>query len=110
MANFDAADAIGDETVFAVIGALKDNTHGASDMVPAASFNPQNTTGHADYDAYDIGTTFLLPPGTYYKMAATCSSSPSGYVTWVNTTGDDLGQPTCGGTLGPSFIVSTWRV
>lgn len=45
---------------------------------------------------------------TYYKMQATCSSSPSGYISWVNTTGNDQGRPACLGIVGPSVIAAQW--
>jgi hypothetical protein len=45
---------------------------------------------------------------TNYRLRASCSSAPGGYIYWVNTTGDNSGQPTCSGTLGPTFIVDTW--
>lgn len=44
----------------------------------------------------------------YYKLRASCTASPSGFITWVNTSGDNTGQPGCAGTLGPTFIVDTW--
>lgn len=49
------------------------------------------------------------PCVTYYKMQASCTTSPNGYITWVNTTGDNTGAPPCAGIQGPSVIVSTWR-
>lgn len=44
----------------------------------------------------------------YFKLRASCTASPSGFVTWVNTSGDNTGQPSCSGTLGPTIIVDTW--
>lgn len=45
---------------------------------------------------------------TWYKLRASCTSEPSGYITWINTTGDNSGIPTCGGVLGPTTIVAQW--
>lgn len=45
---------------------------------------------------------------TYYKMQASCTSSPTGYITWVNTTGDNQGRPDCSGTLGDTVEVARW--
>jgi hypothetical protein len=44
-----------------------------------------------------------------YLLRASCSSAPDGYIFWQNTTGDNTGQPTCSGTLGPTFIMSYWE-
>jgi len=52
---------------------------------------------------------YSIPRTRYYKLRASCSSSPTGYIHWTNTTGDDTGQPACGGTLGPSIIIRTWE-
>lgn len=53
-------------------------------------------------------TTPLSLRKQYYKLRATSDLSPSGYITWVNTTGDDQGKPTPGGTIGPTIVVSRW--
>lgn len=45
---------------------------------------------------------------TYYKMQASCTTSPTGYITWVNTTGDNQGRPVCGGILGDTVEVARW--
>lgn len=45
---------------------------------------------------------------TYYKMQASCSTASSGFISWVNTTGDDTGRPVCAGFLGPTTMVDSW--
>lgn len=47
---------------------------------------------------------------TYYKMQARCSGSASGYITWVNTSGDDAGKPACPGVLGATVEIARWSV
>lgn len=49
-----------------------------------------------------------VPRVRYYKLQASCTTSPSGFITWVNTTGDNTGRPGCSGTLGPTNIVDSW--
>ena len=45
---------------------------------------------------------------TYYHMKKPCSSSPTGWIHWTNTTGDDTGKPACAGTEGDTEIVHAW--
>lgn len=75
---------------------------GANDGLDYGSASPQTR-------AYQGGD---LPPGggavTYYKMQAPCSSAPSGYISWVNTTGDDTDRPACGGVLGDTVEIARW--
>lgn len=51
-----------------------------------------------------------LPNGLtrYFKLKATCSGSPSGYIEWVNMTGGLDGAPLCVGIMGPPLIVHSW--
>ena len=51
-----------------------------------------------------------IPETTYYKCRATSDVDPSGYITWVNTTGDETDRPSPGGTIGPTQIVMKWTV
>lgn len=46
----------------------------------------------------------------WYKLRASCTTAPGGYVEWMNTTGDNSFRPACGGggTLGETIIVDTW--
>ena len=44
----------------------------------------------------------------YYKMQAPCSASPTGFISWVNRTGDDTGKPACAGILGETVIIAQW--
>jgi hypothetical protein len=59
-----------------------------------------------DYPIW-IGPT-ISSTATYYKCRATSTVDPSGYITWVNTTGDETDRPNPGGTIGPTQIVMTW--
>lgn len=51
-----------------------------------------------------------LSSNTFYKCRATSDVDPSGYITWVNTTGDETDRPNPGGTIGPTQIVMKWTV
>lgn len=42
----------------------------------------------------------------HYKLRASCTTAPSGYIEWYNATGDDQGKPACAGTLGETIIVT----
>lgn len=61
----------------------------------------------AQFNSLSNGAT---PSVRYFKMQAPCSASASGYITWVNTTGDDAGRPACAAGLGASFIADSWVV
>lgn len=45
-----------------------------------------------------------------YKMQASDSGVPSGFVTWLNTTGDDGRKPAAVGVQGPSVVVAQWII
>lgn len=81
-----------------------------------ADFNADSYDAPATEDAVPtaIPATTTVPgfgtSVTYYKMQAPCSSSASGYINWVNTTGDDTGRPACAMGLGTSYIVDSWTV
>lgn len=55
-----------------------------------------------------VASSALTTRTQYYKLRATSSVDPSGYITWRNTTGDDQGRPSPGGTIGPTIIVARW--
>lgn len=79
---------------------------GAGQVLPSAE-KERVVALPAQFNSLSNGAT---PAIRYFKMQAPCTSSPSGYITWQNTTGDDAGRPTCGGTLGASFIADSWVV
>lgn len=68
----------------------------------------QNIYAQGQLDFTGNATNTAITRTRYYKLRASCSTSPSGFITWVNTTGDNTGQPGCSGTLGPTIIVDTW--
>lgn len=73
-------------------------------VVPWDGSNP----GIANFDAEIIGNQLF--DTIRYVMQATCTSSPTGYITWENNTGDDTNRPACGGIGGPSKIISSWPI
>ena len=77
---------------------------------PASYFANIFTQGQLSWTGKATGASnTFVPRTTYYKLRASCTASPSGYITWVNTTGDDTGKPSCAGTLGPTVIIDQWQ-
>lgn len=45
-----------------------------------------------------------------YAMQATCDTSPTGYINWINETGDNVNRPVCAGIGGPPQIITSWSI
>jgi hypothetical protein len=57
--------------------------------------------------SYSVGgETITVQPTRFYKLLA--SNTVVGYITWINTTGDNTGRPEPGGVTGDTIIMKTW--
>jgi hypothetical protein len=73
---------------------------------PLIGFGPTNPHLAFFYAATYGGSAGAV---TNYRMRASCTSAPGGYIYWTNQTGDSTNAPTCSGTRGPNTILETWE-